>query len=61
MSAAMNEAWANIETEAARLRRVALLDLFAADPKRADALTFEAPHLQADFSKQRIDGAALNA
>lgn len=61
MSATMNEAWTNVETEAARLRGAALLDLFAADPKRAATLTFEAPHLQADFSKQRIDAAALSA
>lgn len=61
MSATMNEAWSKVETEAARLRGAALLDLFAADPKRAETLTFEAPHLQADFSKQRIDGAALSA
>lgn len=61
MSATMNEAWSKVETEAARLRGTKLLDLFAADPARAQSLTFEAPHLKADFSKQRIDGAALNA
>ena len=61
MSATMNEAWSKVETEAARLRGTKLLDLFAADPARAQSLTFEAPHLKADFSKQRIDGAALSA
>ena len=61
MSATMNEAWTKVETEAARLKRAKLTDLFAADPNRVDALTFEAPHLRADFSKQRIDGAALSA
>ena len=61
MSATMNEAWAKVETEAARLRGATLLDLFAADPKRVEALTFEAPHLKADFSKQRIDGPACDA
>ena len=61
MSATMNEAWAKVETEAARLRGAKLLDLFAADPKRVEALTFEAPHLKADFSKQRIDGPACDA
>ena len=61
MSATMNEAWTKVEKEAARLRGVKLLDLFAADPKRAETLTFEAPHLKADFSKQRIDGPALGA
>ncbi|MGD9968384.1 MAG: glucose-6-phosphate isomerase [Hyphomonadaceae bacterium] len=57
----MNEAWATVENEAARLRRAKLLDLFAADPARVEALTFSAPHLMADFSKQRIDAGALEA
>jgi glucose-6-phosphate isomerase len=61
MSASMNEAWDKIEIEAARLRGAKLLDLFANDPNRAAALSFAAPHLRADFSKQRIDGAALRA
>jgi glucose-6-phosphate isomerase len=61
MSATMNEAWAKVEAEAARLRRAKLLDLFAADPRRADVLTVSAPHLIADFSKQRIDARALDA
>lgn len=61
MSATMNEAWAKVETEAARLRGATLLDLFAADPNRVETLTFEAPHLKADFSKQRIDGPACDA
>jgi glucose-6-phosphate isomerase len=61
MSATMNEAWSRVETEAARLRGAKLLDLFAADPKRVEALTFAAPHLKADFSKQRIDATALSA
>lgn len=53
--------FAAIEAHAARLKRATLLDLFAADPVRAESLTFEAPHLIADFSKQRIDAAALAA
>ncbi|MEZ5962078.1 MAG: glucose-6-phosphate isomerase [Hyphomonadaceae bacterium] len=61
MSATMKEAWSKVEAEAARLRGAKLTDLFAADPNRGSALTFEAPHLIADFSKQRIDGAALGA
>ncbi len=56
-----NPAWAAIATEAERLKRTKLLDLFAADPTRAEALTFAAPHLIADFSKQRIDAPALAA
>jgi glucose-6-phosphate isomerase len=54
-------AWSAVEAEAARLRQTTLLDLFAADPARAERLTFTAPHLIADFSKQRIDAAAINA
>ncbi|MBL8546099.1 MAG: glucose-6-phosphate isomerase [Hyphomonadaceae bacterium] len=57
----MRNPWTSVEAEAARLKRTTLLDLFAADPKRVEALTFDAPHLKADFSKQRIDGAALDA
>jgi glucose-6-phosphate isomerase len=53
--------FAAIEAHAARLKPKTLLDLFAADATRAEALTFEAPHLIADFSKQRIDSAALAA
>lgn len=59
--AAARAAWADIEREAARLAKSSLVDLFQADTNRADALTFEAPHLIADFSKQRIDAAALSA
>lgn len=58
--AAMKQAWADIEAHAARLANVALLDLFA-DPNRVRALTYDAPHLTADFSKQRIDPTALAA
>lgn len=36
-----------------------LESLFSRDPDRTASLTFEAPHLIADFSKQRIDQAAL--
>src|SRR5690349_24771479 len=59
--AATEEAWTQVEREAARLAPVRLLDLFAADPGRARTLTLEAPHLIADFSKQRIDAGALAA
>jgi glucose-6-phosphate isomerase len=56
-----NEPWSRIEAHAARLKNSRLLDLFAAEPQRVDALTLQAPHMIADFSKQRIDGAALVA
>lgn len=58
--AAVKQAWADIEAHAARLANVAILDLFA-DPNRVRQLTYDAPHLTADFSKQRIDPTALAA
>lgn len=57
----MSEAWPTIETHAARLRQTQLLDLFTAQSDRVSALTFSAPHMIADFSKQRIDAAVLSA
>jgi glucose-6-phosphate isomerase len=59
--AATTQAWSKVEQEAARLEKIRLLDLFAADPERVQKLTFEAPHMIADFSKQRIDDGALAA
>ncbi len=58
---AMKQAWGRVEAEAARLAKRSLNDLFAADAKRVEALTINAPHLIADFSKQRIDAGALAA
>ena len=59
--AAMTQAWSTVEREATRLRAARLVDLFAADAGRVEALTLSAPHLAADFSKQRIDTMALAA
>jgi glucose-6-phosphate isomerase len=59
--AAMTQAWTRVEREAARLAKTSLVDLFAADSGRVEAMTYAAPHLMADFSKQRLDGAALGA
>ena len=56
--AASQQAWSRIAQDAARLAKTSLVDLFQ-DANRAASLTFEAPHLIADFSKQRIDAAAL--
>ncbi len=58
MNATMKQAWANVETQAARLRHMRLFELFA-DADRVKQLTVSAPHLIADFSKQRIDSEAL--
>jgi len=59
--AAITQAWSQIEAEAARLAQTPLAALFAADASRVHALTLSAPHLTADFSKQRIDAATLRA
>jgi glucose-6-phosphate isomerase len=61
MNANQHTAWAKVEAEAARLRQTTLLDLFEADPTRAQAMSCAAPHLFADFSKQRLDAGALAA
>ena len=61
MNAIQNNAWARLEAEARRLKASKLTELFAAEPNRAAALTFAAPHLVADFSKQRLDAGALQA
>src|SRR5262245_57366045 len=50
-----------LNSEAARLAKLRLTELFAADPERAAKLSLDAPHLHADFSKQKIDLAALEA
>mgnify|MGYP000898512253 CR=1 FL=1 len=57
--AAMQQAWTNVEREAARLASVKLTELFEADVHRAEKWTRTAPHLIADFSKQRIDDGVL--
>ena len=50
--------WAAIDAHAADLKRGRVLDLFAADPYRANAFTFQAPHLTIDSSKERFDARA---
>lgn len=54
-------AFTAIAAEAARLAKVPLISLFDADPRRANAFTFTAPHLRLDLSKQRLDAGALDA
>ncbi len=61
MNANQFTAWAAIESEAARLKQMTLLELFAAEPTRVQALSCAAPHLLADFSKQRLDAGAVAA
>jgi glucose-6-phosphate isomerase len=59
--AAMKQAWTHVEAEAARLAKMSLQDLFAAREDRAEWFMVKAPHLVADFSKQRVDEAAMSA
>ncbi|MEZ5996909.1 MAG: glucose-6-phosphate isomerase [Hyphomonadaceae bacterium] len=54
-------AWAKVAGAAARLRSATLNELFGDDAGRVPALTLRAPHMLADFSKQRIDSDALTA
>ncbi|HYD87569.1 MAG TPA: glucose-6-phosphate isomerase [Vitreimonas sp.] len=56
--AAPKQAWADIAAHAAQLANATLTDLLS-DPDRVASLTYAAPHLTADFSKQRIDTTAL--
>jgi len=46
--------WEALEKHAASMRHVHLRSLFADDPGRGEALTFEAEHLFLDYSKNRI-------
>ncbi|MEJ0059399.1 MAG: glucose-6-phosphate isomerase [Terricaulis sp.] len=56
-----DSAAARIAAEAQRLSSTSLLDLFAADPGRFGKWTRQAPHLYADFSKQKLDDSAFAA
>ncbi|GAA3398023.1 glucose-6-phosphate isomerase [Cryptosporangium minutisporangium] len=53
--------WAAVREHADRLRDTHLRDLFAAEADRADRLTVEAAGLVADYSKHRVDAAALES
>ena len=50
--------WRAVDAHADALKRGAILDLFAADANRANAFTFQAPHLTIDVSKERFDARA---
>lgn len=54
-------AWKTVQEHAERLRDRHLRELFADDPQRAATLSVERAGLLVDFSKQRIDRAALDA
>lgn len=50
--------WSKIEAHANALRSKKTLDLFAADMRRVENFTLEAPHLLVDFSKEKFDATA---
>lgn len=52
-------AWANLRTEAERLRSRRIADLFADDPARFSSLSLTLDDLTVDFSKEKIDRPAL--
>lgn len=54
-------AWKTMQDEAERLRPVHLRELFASDPARAESMTAEGGGLLLDYSKARVDEAALDA
>ena len=55
------KAWTDIHAHAARLQRVTLRDLFSGDENRFAELSASLDDLTIDFSKEKLDGAALNA
>jgi glucose-6-phosphate isomerase len=54
-------AWRALRQHAQRLAATSIADLFAADPARFDELSLEAQGLVLDFSRQRLDVAALRS
>ncbi len=52
-------AWSSLQTESANLQATTLRDLFAADPRRVDQLTFEACGVVADLSKHRVTAGTI--
>ena len=49
-----------LQAHANRMKATHVRDLFAADPRRAAALTVEAHDIHTDFSKQRVDQAVMS-
>jgi glucose-6-phosphate isomerase len=54
-------AWRALREHARRLTETSVADLFAADPTRFDDLSLDAQGLLLDFSRQRLDVAALRS
>jgi len=57
----LETAWETVHGEAARLKPVHLRDLFAQDPARFDTLSARLDDILVDFSKEKLDGRALEA
>ena len=55
------ERWVRVQAEAARLAATDLHTLFAADPARAETLTFALDDLSLDLSREKLDAEALAA
>ena len=51
--------WKNLESEFERTQGQTLRELFAADPQRAEKLTFDAAGLHVDLSKNLLDDATV--
>ena len=59
MEESVRRVWAALDREAARLSGITIADLFAAEPDRVDRMVVDVADLRVDFSRQRLDGAAL--
>jgi glucose-6-phosphate isomerase len=57
----VDQAWAALEADARRLGSIPVAQLFAADPQRFAHFSRELEGLLLDFSRQRLDGDALQA
>ena len=51
--------WAALEADARRLDGVSIADLFEAEPDRASTMTLTVAGISVDFSKNRLDAAAV--
>ena len=60
-SAAADSSWAALRDHASRLAQLPVRALFAADPARFEHCSREFDGLLLDFTRQRLDGAALGA
>jgi len=59
-STAIQQAWSELGTEAKRLENTHLAEMFAADPERFKTLNVKHGPMLLDYSKQRLDAAALD-